>query len=642
MEETMWNRGMVVVGIMLVAAVFAGALGSCRAEEPKQIPRSVIFGNPEKALPEISPDGKMLAYAAPLGGVLNVWVKTIGHEDDRAVTKDTNRGIFRYFWSGDGKRIMYLQDKGGNENWQLYDVDLATGETRSLTPYENVAVEIIGQDKHFPTHLIVGMNKENPSLHDVYHLDLTTAELKLVAKNPGNVAGWLTDNYLQVKLAMAPTAQGGMDLLYRAPGDTVWTPILTWDSDNSLTSSPVGFAKDGKTVYMVDSRNANAARLVKMDLGTGKTQVVTSDSLYDVADIVINPDTYEVEAVGFTKDRSEWVVLDPALKKDFDAIRRIQPGDFNIASRDDADKTWVVGFTRDDGPYAYYAYDRVTGKATLLFYTRPELLKYTLAPMEPVVFQARDGLTVHGYATYPPGKPRKNLPMVLNVHGGPWVRDTWGYNPEAQWLANRGYVCLQVNYRGSTGYGKAFLNAGDREWGGKMHDDLIDAVNMMVTAGTVDPKRIAIFGGSYGGYAALVGATFTPDVFSCAVAEMGPSNLITFIETVPPYWSSMLTILYKRIGNPQTDAEFLKSRSPLFKVDQIKIPMMIAHGANDPRVKQAESDQIVQVMKDKGLYVEYMVFPDEGHGFAKPENRLKFYAAAEKFLGQRLGGRYQE
>ena len=638
----MLNRGVLLLAVTLAAALLAGTASVGRAGEPKQIPRSVLFGNPEKALPTVSPDGRMLAYLAPLDGVLNVWVRTIGQQDDHAVTKDGNRGIFRYFWSGDSRRIMFLQDAGGNENWQLYDVDISGSETRSLTPYENVAVDIIGQDKHFPTHLIIAMNKEDPSLHDAYHLDLKTGELRMVAKNPGNVAGWVTDNYLQVKLAAAPTADGGMDLLHKLPGDTAWTPMLTWDSENSLTSAPLGFSKDGRTLYMVDSRNANAARLVEMDLDTGKIQVIASDSLYDVAGVLVNPDTYEIQAVSFTRDRNEWTVIDRAVSKDFDAIRKIQPGDFTIASRDDADKTWVVGFTRDDGPYAYYSYDRGTGKATLLFHTRPVLLDYQLAPMEPVVFTARDGLKVHGYATYPPGKPRKNLPMVLNVHGGPWVRDNWGYNPEAQWLANRGYVCLQVNYRGSTGYGKAFVNAGDREWGGKMHDDLIDAVNAMIKDGTVDPKRVAIYGGSYGGYAALVGATFTPDVFCCAVAQCGPSNLITFIQTVPPYWSSMLKILYKRLGNPETDAEFLKSRSPLFKVDQIKIPMLIAHGANDPRVKQAESDQIVKVMKDKGLDVEYMVIPDEGHGFAKPENRIKVYAATEKFLAKYLGGRFEQ
>ena len=612
------------------------------AEEVQIIPRSVLFGNPEKALPDISPDGTMLAYLAPSDGVINVWVKTVGKDDDRVVTKDTDRGIWLYFWGGDSKHVLYLQDKGGNENWQLFDVTLATGETRSLTPFDSVAVQVIGRDKHFPDHLIIGMNKEDKRFHDAYHVDLKTGELKMVAKNPGNVAGWVADNYLQVRLAMAPTPEGGMDLLHRRTNDDPWTKLLTWDADNSLTSAPIGFAKDSRTIYMIDSRDANAARLVKMDPETGKIDVLAQDSLYDVGGVMINPDTYEVEAVAFTKDRDEWEAFDEAVKKDFAAIGKIVDGDFSVQSRDNADETWIVGFTRDDGPFADYAYHRKTGKADFLFYTRPALQKYKMARMEPFSYEARDGLTIHGYISYPPGQARKNLPVVLSVHGGPWVRDTWGYNPEAQWFANRGYACVQVNYRGSTGYGKAFLNAGDREWGGKMHDDLIDAVDELVKAGIADPKKIAIFGGSYGGYAALVGATFTPDVFSCAVDEMGPSNLITFIESVPPYWTTMLDILYKRIGNPQTDADFLKSRSPLFKVDQIKIPMLIAQGANDPRVKQAESDQIVKAMKDRGLNVEYMVFPDEGHGFMKPEDRMTFYAAAEKFLSGCLGGRYEQ
>jgi dipeptidyl aminopeptidase/acylaminoacyl peptidase len=628
--------------VLVVALVLVGFWSTCLAEEPKLIPRSVIFGNPEKTAPQISPDGKMLAYVAPLEGVLNVWTKTIGKEDDRAITKDTNRGIFNYFWGGDSKQMMYLQDKGGNENWQLYDVELATSETRSLTPYDSIQVQITGRDKHFPTHLIIAMNKDNPQLHDAYHLDLNTGELKMVAQNPGNVVGWVTDNNLVVKLALAPTAEGGMDLLYRDNASNPWKKILTWDSQNSLTSAPIGFTKDGQSIYMVDSRDANAARLVKMALGTGKIQVVGEDSLYDVSNALINPDTYEIEAVEFTKDRNEWTVLDPAIKKDFDAIRKVHEGDINITSRDDADRTWIVAFVVDNGPVAYYAYDRQTGKATFLFYHRPELLKYTLASMEPVSFKSRDGLTIHGYITYPPGKPMKNLPMVLNVHGGPWARDTWGYEPEAQWLANRGYACLQVNYRGSTGYGKAFLNAGDKEWGSKMHNDLIDAVNWAIKAGVADPKKVAIYGASYGGYAALVGATFTPDLFCCAVDQMGPSNLMTLLESVPPYWTSMLDLFYKRIGNPKTEAEFLRSRSPLFKVDQIKIPMLIAQGVNDPRVKQAESDQIVEAMKAKGIDTEYMLFDDEGHGFAKPANRLKFYAAAEKFLAKHMGGRHEE
>jgi dipeptidyl aminopeptidase/acylaminoacyl peptidase len=296
---------------------------------------------------------------------------------------------------------------------------------------------------------------------------------------------------------------------------------------------------------------------------------------------------------------------------------------------------------KDDGPVSFYTYDRNTKEATFLFVHRTELEEYTLAPMEPISFTSRDGLAIHGYATFPPEKPRRSLPMILNVHGGPWARDVWGYHPEAQLFANRGYLCLQVNFRGSEGYGKEFLNAGNKEWGGKMHNDLIDAVNWAIDQGYADPDRIAIYGHSYGGYAALVGATFTPDVFACAAAGMGPSNLITFINSVPPYWTTMIENMYKRIGDPRTEEDFLKERSPLFRVDQIEIPMLIAQGANDVRVKQAESEQIVQAMEEKGIEVEYILFEDEGHGFAKPENRLKFYGEVEEFLAKHLGGRFE-
>ena len=335
-------------------------------------------------------------------------------------------------------------------------------------------------------------------------------------------------------------------------------------------------------------------------------------------------------------------MLDENIREDMENLKKLARGDFHGFGRDNADDTWLIGFTTDDGPVSYYAYDRNTKEGTFLFSARPELTNYTLAQMEPISFTASDGLTIHGYLTLPPGKGRNNLPMVLNVHGGPWARDTWGYNGEAQWMANRGYACLQVNFRGSSGYGKEFINAGDKEWGGKMHQDLVDAVDWAINQRIADPEKIAIYGGSYGGYAALVGATFTPELFCCAVDIVGPSNLLTWITTIPPYWATLRDIFYQRIGNPETEEEFLKSRSPLFKVDQIQIPMLIAQGANDPRVKQAESEQIVAAMKDKGLEVEYMLFEDEGHGFAKPENRLEFYAAAEQFLAKHLGGRYEE
>jgi dipeptidyl aminopeptidase/acylaminoacyl peptidase len=312
-----------------------------------------------------------------------------------------------------------------------------------------------------------------------------------------------------------------------------------------------------------------------------------------------------------------------------------------VLSRARADRTWIVGYNHADGPVRYYAFDRLTRRGRFLFENQPALSEYLLGEVEPFSFVSRDGLTVHGYLTYPVEVQREHLPAVLNVHGGPWVRDIWGLHPEAQWLANRGYLCVQVNYRGSTGYGKRFANAGDREWDGRMHDDLVDAVAYLVGRGLIDPERVAIYGGSYGGYAALVGATFTPDLFRCAVDIVGPSNLKTLIESIPPYWEPLIAEFHHRVGNPETEPEFMWSRSPLSRVDAIKIPLLIAQGANDPRVKQAESEQIVAALREKGIPHEYLLFPDEGHGFAKPENRLRFYAAAERFLATHLGGRHE-
>lgn len=583
-----------------------------------------------------------MAYLAPVNGVLNVWVGTVGQDDYQPVTKDTDRGVRFYFWAADNQHIMYIQDVGGNENWRLYATDLESKETRDLTPFENVQVQVIDRDKHFPNELLIAMNKENPQVHDVYHLDLTTGELTLVAKNPGNIMQWVIDTQFKVRGVVTALPDGGTELLIRDNEQAGWRKLITWNADDALTSGPVGFTRDGESLYLEDSREANASRLVRLNIATGALDVLAADPHYDVGSVVINPDSYDVQAVAFNKDRVEWVVLDESIRADFDRIRDIHQGDFFITSRDDADTTWIVAFTVDNGPVPFYAYDRKNQSATFLFDNQPELSKYTLAHMEPITFTSRDGLTIHGYLTLPPGAGRENLPMVLDVHGGPWHRDAWGYNPEAQWFANRGYACLQVNFRGSTGYGKDFLNAGNKEWGRNMHNDLVDGVNWAIQQGIADPKRIAIYGGSYGGYAALVGATFTPDLFCCAVDIVGPSNLITLIKTIPPYWSTFLATFHKRVGNPDTEEEFLKSRSPLFRVDQIKIPMLIAQGANDPRVKQAESEQIVEAMKSKGISYEYMLFPDEGHGFAKPENRLKFYAAAEKFLARYLGGRYEE
>ncbi|HVM08711.1 MAG TPA: S9 family peptidase [Acidimicrobiales bacterium] len=610
--------------------------------ETQLIPRDVLFGNPEKAMPTISPDGRRIAYIAPLDGVLNVFVGEIGVPEPEPVTRDTDRGIRMYTWAHDNRHLLYLQDSGGDENWHIHRVDLETRETVDLTPFDNVQAQVVKLDKRHPNDALIGINKDNPQLHDVYRLDIASGELTKVAENPGFI-GWVADDELQVRGAAAPTPDGGIVVVTRETEDAEWKPILQVGQEDALTTSPLGFDADGKGMYVISSAGVNAGRLVRLDAATGEVlEVIAEDPTYDVGGAMIHADTRKVQAVAFLRDRLEWQVIDEDVRADFEGLAQVSRGDMGIGGRDHADRTWLVGFTLDDGPVEYYSWDRETKQATFLFHQRPELRQYTLAKMEPFSFTSRDGLTIHGYLTFPTGVERQNLPTVLNVHGGPWARDTWGFNPEAQWFANRGYLCVQVNYRGSTGYGKEFVNAGDREWAGKMHDDLIDAVEHIVEKGYADRERVAIYGGSYGGYAALVGATFTPDVFRCAVDIVGPSNLKTLIESVPPYWAPMIAQFHTRVGNPETDEEFLWSRSPLSRVDEIKIPMLIAQGANDPRVKQAESEQIVAAMTEKGIEHDYMLFEDEGHGFAKPENRLKFYGAAERFLARNLGGRYEE
>jgi dipeptidyl aminopeptidase/acylaminoacyl peptidase len=376
-----------------------------------------------------------------------------------------------------------------------------------------------------------------------------------------------------------------------------------------------------------------------VDGKTAKESVVAEDKQYDVSGLLAQRKTNKPLAVAFTKARTEWQILDDSVKDDFAALAKLQRGEFSVISQTLDDQTWLVAYSRDDGPTAYYVYDRKGKKGEFLFTNQPKLEKATLAQMEPVEYKAQDGLTIHGYLTKPVGVEPKNLPTVLLVHGGPWARDTWRLDPMVQWLANRGYAVLQVNFRGSTGYGKEFLNAGNREWAGKMHQDLIDGVNWLVKQGVADPKKVAIAGGSYGGYATLVGLSFTPDVFACGVDIVGPSNIVTLLKTIPPYWAPLKAIFSKRVGDLEKDEEFLHQRSPLYRADQITKPLLIGQGANDPRVKQAESDQIVKAVRDKMKEVQYVVYPDEGHGFARPENRLQFFAISEEFLAKHLGGR---
>jgi len=634
--------GWLTVGLVLSVVGGVSLLMGCggeKAQVPELISREVLFGNPTMVSPKLSPDGKYMAYLKPVNDVLNVWVRTVGQQDDRAITTDTDRGIRWYFWAYDNEHVVYGQDKAGDENWRLYAVHrTGEGEERDLTPVEGVQAQVIDLHPDHPNTILVALNDRNPQLHDVYSVDLRTGKRKRVEENPGNIVGWMTDNDFKLRGAIAITPMGGLDILIRKTEKGSWKKFVGWGPEDSNTE-PIGFTPDNQGLYLVDGRTANAAELVEIRLSDGKVTRVIGDPTYDVSHVTSHPKTHKIEAVGFQRARLEWEVVDPAVTADFAYLKTVRDGDFYIVNRDLADSHWLVAYVTDDGPVYYYAYDRGQKISTFMFTHRPELEGLPLVKMKPVRFTSRDGLTIEGYLTLPAGVAPTGLPLVLNVHGGPWYRDTWGYNPEAQWLANRGYACLQVNFRGSTGYGKSFVNAADREWGGKMHDDLIDGVKWAIEEGYADPERVAIYGGSYGGYAALVGATFTPDVFACAVDIVGPSNLITWMENIPPYWIPILPLVYHRVGNPEEEADFLMSRSPITKVDQIKIPMLIAQGANDPRVPMNESEQIVGAMKEKKIDYGYFIFEDEGHGFAKPENRLLFYAAAEEFLAEYLGGR---
>ena len=630
------NLALIIPAVAQTAAT-AKAPARTPAAQTQLIPREVLFGNPEKASPSISPDGHYLSYLAPDNGVLNVWVRTVGKTDDHVITADKKRGIRRYFWSYDNAHIIYLQDRDGDENWHVYQVDVATKDAKDLTPFEKVRADLVDIAPSHPDELLIQLNKRDPRLFDVYRVDLKTGEVTLDTENPGDVAGWDSDNDLQVRGAEATTPDGGSIIRVRDTVKSPWRDLHKMGPDESQ-GGVMGFTPDNKAVLVSSSVDANAARLLQIDIATAKQTVISQDPQFDVSGIAQDPKTHKLQAVLFMRARRDWKVLDPAVQADFDAIRKVRDADFSIGARTLDDKKWVVTYITDNGPVYWYLYDRPTKKATVLFSNQPKLEQYTLSKMQPVEFKARDGMNIYGYLTLPAGKTAKNLPMVVFVHGGPWGRDVWGYERYAQWLANRGYAVFQINFRASTGYGKQYLNAGDKEWGVKMHYDLLDGKQWAIKQGYVDPKKVCIMGGSYGGYATLAAVAFTPDEFACGVDIVGPSNLNTLLKTIPPYWTTIKSTFDKRMG---TDPEFLKSRSPLFKADQIKVPLLIGQGKNDPRVNQAESDQIVEAMRKNNKPVEYYVFPDEGHGFARPVNNMAFNAATESFLAKTLGGRVE-
>lgn len=608
------------------------------------IPRTVFFGNPEKIEPQISPDGKFLAWVAPKDGVLNVWVAPADHLDQaRAVTADTTRPVTQYFWTFDGKHLLYLQDKAGDENFHLYRVDVTKpGDATALTDVDKTRTEVFGVSPRQPNTILIGLNDRDPQHHDVYTIDLASGKRTKVLQNDAGYAAFVSDLDLKVRLGVEFTPDGGAHYVELAPPKGKKAFELTIPGDDALTTAVIGLDRTGSKLYVTDSRGRDTGALFTMDLRSGKAKLVAEDPRVDLSDVMVQPQTLTLEAVKVDYDKPTWKILDKKIQPDFDALAKVTDGDFDVTSRTLDDKTWIVTFHSDVRPSSYYRWDRKAKKATFLFDARSDLAKYTLAHVTPEIIKSRDGLDLVSYLTQPPGA-KGPLPMVLFVHGGPWARDEWGFNGLAQFFASRGYAVLQVNYRGSTGFGKKFVNAGNREWGGKMHDDLLDAVDWAVAQGIAPRDHVCIAGGSYGGYATLVGVSMTPDVFRCGVDLVGPSNLLTFIKTIPPYWAPAIALMKQRLGDwdDPEQAKMLKERSPLTHADAIKVPLLIGQGANDPRVNVAESDQIVKAMQAKHIPVSYLLFSDEGHGFHRPENNIAFFAIAEAFLSAHLGGQYQ-
>jgi dipeptidyl aminopeptidase/acylaminoacyl peptidase len=614
------------------------------------IPRRVFFGNPQRLSVQISPDGSLLGWLAPLEGVLNVWVAPlVDPSRARAVTRDAGRGIRSWLWTQKPGALIYYQDHDGDENTHLYLVDLNTAAARDLTPGAGILARIQEVSPLHPEQILIALNDRDPSAHDLYRVDLSTGERRLALKNQDGFLAFVTDAHLQVRLAVRMTEEGGKEIL-RSDGAGGWTEFLRIAPEDQLTTRALAFDRSGELLYLLSSIDRNTSALCAVDWSTGAWTMLAADELADVDDVLLDARTDRPLAASSSRLRQRWEVLDEGARADLEFLQTIADAEVHVPSQSADGNLWVVGLISDLAPVRYCLYRRTTRELRNLFSSRPELDGLPLARKHPVVLKTRDGLEMVCYYTIPAGatgpsgnRPRTPSPLVLHVHGGPWGRDGWTFDPFDQWMANRGYAVMTVNFRGSTGFGKAFVNAGDREWAGRMHDDLLDAVDWAVREGIADPKRVAIYGVSYGGYAALVGLTFSPEVFACGVSMVGPSNLVTLLETMPPYWKPILRMFTTRMADPSTPEgrAWLKSRSPLTRADRISRPLLIGQGANDPRVKRAEADQIVSALKQKGIPVTYLLYTDEGHGLARPENRMSFLAVVEAFLARGLGGRVE-
>ena len=612
------------------------------------IPRRLLFGNASRLSPRLSPDGARLAWGAPVDGVMNIWVASV-HDiaGARALTRTSGRPILGHFWSVDGRYVMYFNDLNGDEDDHLFAADAETGEIRDLTPFDKVSATLLCRPRDQPDRVVVGLNDRDAQWHDVWSISLDTGERTLLFENADRFGSFVVDfqGKLRVATRSAPERDGSELFRFENGVMQPWRLIPFVDD---LTTGPIAFNRAGTHLSMVSSIGRDTAALIRIDMATDTDTVIAEHPKADLGIYwLLNPSTLEIDAIAAEPIRLEWIVLNPDLKPTVELIRAREPeADFYVESESDDNRFWTVTMSAPDQPSIYYLVDRAELRMTELFRARPDLAPYRLAGMQGFKIKSRDGLDLVSYLSLPPGeaeRPSAPLPMVLLVHGGPWSRDSYGYHRIHQWLANRGYAVLSVNYRASYGFGKAFMNAGDREHAGKMHDDLIDGVEWAIAEGIAQRDKVAIMGGSYGGYAAFVGATFTPDVFACAIPIVGITDLVTLMQNRPPYWADFMEHFHRRYADVRTEEgrNWLRARSPLYKADQIKKPMLIGHGANDIRCTVAQSDMIVAAMQAKNLEVTYVVFPDEGHGFYRPENDLAFRAITEAFLARHLGGRLE-
>ncbi|MCP4981105.1 MAG: S9 family peptidase [Gammaproteobacteria bacterium] len=610
------------------------------------IPRKLLFSNPDRASVTISPDGSQLMWLAPLDGVLNIWIAPRETPAAaRAITKDCGQGIRSCFWTYNKDIVLSLQDKNGDENWHLYAIEPASGKSVDLTPFEGVRAEFYTRRPSYPNDVIVGLNHRNPKWHDIYRINIVTGECNLILEH-NRFLGIVTDNNLEIRLAAEMAEDGG--LIYHRLVDGKWQPWQIIPAEDMLTTNIAGFDKTNETLYMRDSRERNTSALVAINLATGKKTALATDDKADIAGVALHPSERNIQAVTFFHERMCRQILDKSVEADFALLHDPDKGDLGLTSRSHDDNFWIVCYTLDNAPLSYYLYERQKACTKYLFTHRKALENHKLAKMNPVWIKARDSLDLLGYYSLPPGTdnqktgiPDQPLPLVFTPHGGPWGRDYWSFHGWHQWLANRGYAVLSVNFRASTGFGKAFVNAGNLEWGDKIILDQQDAVQWAVDTGIADPSRLAVFGGSFGGYSALAGLTFTPELFACGVDLVGIANLVTWMQTLPAYWEPMRGLFSERVGDLDSveGRTLLEKHSPINYVDRICKPLLVGQGANDPRVKQAESDQIVRAMQAKGIPVTYALYPDEGHGFVRPQNNLSFYSLVEAFLAKHIGGR---